>query len=122
MRSVALALLAVVLLNLAVPFGIVADFLIERDRIARELCVQRLTPETMRTCHGQCYVMKKLRSVEQQEQRLPEGLRVLKLDDAVAEHSVLSLLPLAAQRLRSPACDESALEGVRSALEHVPWG
>lgn len=121
MRYAALALLAVVLLNLAVPFAIVADFLVERDRIARELCVQRLTPESMRTCHGQCYVMKKLRSVEQQEQRLPEGLRVLKLDDAVAEHRVLSLVLPTPTLIRTSDEGAAALEGVPTSVEHVPW-
>lgn len=47
-----------------VPAFIVGRFIAERERIERELCVQRERAEDMRTCHGECHVMKQLRAAE----------------------------------------------------------
>lgn len=49
---------------LLAPFAITLDFLLQRDRIARELCVQRAVPEGERTCHGQCCLKKQLLTEE----------------------------------------------------------
>lgn len=47
-----------------VPAFIVGRFIAQRERIERELCVQRERAEGMRTCHGECHVMKQLKSAE----------------------------------------------------------
>ena len=44
--------------TVAAPAVVMVDFLLERDRIIKELCVQRAVPEMVRTCHGQCYLAK----------------------------------------------------------------
>lgn len=110
------------LAELVAPALVVLDFVVERDRIARELCVQRLTPESMRTCHGQCYVMRKLRSVQQQERDLPDCLRAMKMDDALP----LEVRSIAGQRegafLRWPTHKADTRAGAVPSLEHVPWG
>ena len=38
---------------LTVPAWITVDFMLERDRIARDLCVQRMVTEGLPTCHGE---------------------------------------------------------------------
>lgn len=48
-----------------VPAFIVGNFIAQRERIERELCVQRERAEGMRTCHGECHVMKQLQAAEQ---------------------------------------------------------
>lgn len=110
------------LAELVAPAVVVLDFLVERDRIAKEICVQRLTPESMRTCHGQCYVMKKLRSVEQQERDLPDCLRAMRMDDAMP----LEMRSISGQQfgasLRWPTHDTRTLPGSVPSPEHVPWG
>lgn len=59
-RTLSIGLLLVYCGVLLAPFAITLDFLVNRDRIARGLCVQRAVPEGMRTCHGQCHLMKQL--------------------------------------------------------------
>lgn len=72
------SLLFVYLVTLLGPAGIVLDFLLEQDRIARELCVQRAVPDAKRTCHGQCHMAKQLSAVEgsgEQERPQPPTCR-----------------------------------------------
>ena len=124
MRAFA-AVLALWLIGLALAPGvIVADFLVERERIDRELCVQRLVPEEVRTCHGQCYLMRSLQRVEQQEQRLPERLRDLRLPEYVVQRTASPQMPakVAVHHLFVEGPAARLPEGWRSALEPVPWG
>ena len=123
MRAIA-ALLALWLIGLALAPGfIVADFLVERERIDRELCVQRLVPEEVRTCHGQCYLMRSLRSVEQREAQLPDQLRELRLPECVLQQPVPSVAEVPSIRISTGAYAEAGpLSGWCSLSEPVPWG
>lgn len=105
------------------PGIIVADFLVERERIDRELCVQRLVPEEVRTCHGQCYLMRSLKRVEQQEQRLPDTLRELRLSEYVIEHRGSPVVPpCIALPLHGATVAAALPDGWRAPMEPVPWG
>lgn len=109
------------LIELLAPTVVVLDFLVERDRIAKELCVQRMTPERMRTCHGQCYMMKKLRSVEQHERDLPESLRAMKMDDALPQQPRLLGDLRTAFTCSWPARAADTRSRVVPPPDHVPW-
>lgn len=104
-----------------VPAFIVGRFIAQRERIERELCVQRERAEGMRTCHGECHVMKQLRAAE----------------DAAADHK-LPQLPGRTQPewcshaqvlLPVPPVHHKLFATVRAAVhqrpfepqEHVPW-
>lgn len=104
-----------------VPAFIVGRFIAERERVERELCVQRERAEGMRTCHGECHVMKQLRAAE----------------DAAADHAP-PRLPKRTQpetwsnvRIVVPIPPVLAVEHVEvitktvsrpfEPLEHVPW-
>lgn len=104
-----------------VPAFIVGRFIAQRERIERELCVQRERAEGMRTCHGECHVMKQLRAAE----------------DAAADHSPPQL-PKRTQpeswsnaRIAVPLPPVLAVEYVEvitktvsrpfEPQEHVPW-
>ena len=115
-----LALLLVI--ELVAPTVVVLDFLVERDRIAKEFCVQRLTPESMRTCHGQCYMMKKLRSVEQHERDLPENVRAMKMDDALPQQPRATDDLRCATARRWSALSAFTRSGDVPPPDHVPWG
>ena len=122
MRGFGALLWVVFLGHLLIPAGIVVDFLVDQERIAQELCVQRLVPEEMRTCHGHCYLSKKLKEVDARERDLPGTLRALKLDDAVAQRTAIpfrSIVPVLA--LFRPDMDEALSPGCAPVTEPVPW-
>lgn len=123
MRAWAYFTLLVLLAHLLAPACIVVDFLLDQDRIAQELCVQRLVPDEMRTCHGHCYLSKKLREVDARERDLPDVLRSVKLDDAVPQRTALCVSPaLYSRALLRPTLTEDELSGHVPVSEPVPWG
>lgn len=123
MRTAASFLLAHFLVVLLAPAFVVVDFWVERDRIERELCVQRMVSGPQRTCHGQCYLMKQLERTEQRGKDMSTELRVFRLDDMAVEHAVpmLAFLP-SADRPVWPALREGPRTGHPPVLEPVPWG
>lgn len=123
MRAVAQLLLVHFCLVLLAPAAVVADFWIERERVEQELCVQRLVKEEVRTCHGQCYLMKQLNRSEQRAQDLPQQLRSLKLGDMAVQTIAEALVPLAEERDRGWGQRKvHVLAGHPDRGEPVPWG
>lgn len=49
---------------------ILASFYIQRDFIARNICVNRFDPATM--CNGKCYLKKQLKETEQKDDKVPD--------------------------------------------------
>lgn len=107
---------------LAVPAFILVDFWVERERVEQELCVQRLVSEEVRTCHGQCYLMKQLNKAEQRAQDLPGQLRAWKLGD-MAVHAVEPGSEQVADHHPAPwpRLMMDPLTGHRPASDPVPW-
>lgn len=115
-------MLVVLWAHLLVPACIVADFLLDQERIARELCVQRLVPDEMRTCHGHCYLSKKLNEVDARERDLPGVLRSVKLDDAIPQRAFpgfFSEPEIGSTNWTSVSADE--MSGHVPLSEPVPW-
>lgn len=122
MRALGLVTLLVFVAHLLVQTCIVVDFLVDQDRIARELCVQRLVPDEMRTCHGHCYLSKKLKEVDERERDLPGALRALKLDDAIPQQTTLSMFRQHdADRTIWARMRGTELSGHVLVSEPVPW-
>jgi hypothetical protein len=122
MRFPACLVLFALLASVFAPAIIVVDFLLERDRITSELCVQRLVPEQMRTCHGNCYLSRTLRKVEQQERALPDELRTMRLPEVVFGEHVVG--PCASASPVDRTFNEpttGTCPGWRSTCEPVPW-
>ena len=122
MRAIPLAMMCVLLAHLLVPACIVVDFLVDQDRIAHELCVQRLVPDDMRTCHGDCYLSKKLKDVDARERDLPVAFRALKLDDAIPQQTTLRTI--FSPTMTGPAwldTEHALLPGSVPVSEPVPW-
>ena len=123
MRGAAqLVLLALYIGQLLAPALIMADFIVDRDRIERELCVQRERAADVRTCHGECHMVKQLRAAEEAAaQHAPPALPmkvqpewfVGRADEPVFGESIDLQWPRIAQAL--PA-------GERTTAEPVPWG
>ncbi|HEX2616735.1 MAG TPA: hypothetical protein VHL57_04280, partial [Flavobacteriales bacterium] len=59
-RKLACLLIAAMGLPFVLIAVVLVRFHVERDRIIKEVCVQRAVPEARRTCHGQCHLKKQL--------------------------------------------------------------
>ncbi len=55
------------MLPLLTKVGILIDFKINQDFIAKVLCINREKPKS--TCHGQCYLSEQLKKTEEQEEK-----------------------------------------------------
>lgn len=112
---------------MAMPFVLTATVLIrfhlERDRIIKELCVQRALPAAEQTCHGQCHLMKQL-----QAQEAPQDLPALpslelRMEPAISSHAGISLsIPQARSRWYGPDVRYGRGAGYPSLADPVPWG
>lgn len=122
MRGLSLLLLLHFALVTLAPGWIVADFLLERQRVEQELCVQRMVPESGRTCHGECYLMKRLDKSLDREQNLPNELRAIRIGEMIADAGQLQVnMPIGELRLLRHVLKEALLEGYVNAVAPVPW-
>ncbi|MCU0320288.1 MAG: hypothetical protein MUE88_09460 [Flavobacteriales bacterium] len=99
MRGIAASLFALMVGLILAPAILVVEFHADRDRIARELCVQRDVVEDMRTCHGECQLSKRLRALEH-EANAPFPMERLesRFEPQVPVGDVLRLVPPTPQR------------------------
>ena len=110
-----------ILMLLFVEFGatvVLVDFQLDRERIIRELCVQRdLLPE-MQSCKGNCVLSKKLKAAEQGADH-PMDLTLFEYSATTGLASPIETdLPI--MRSFGIACFEE-LTGYPSAEDVVPW-
>ncbi|MCB0763953.1 MAG: hypothetical protein KDB84_04550 [Flavobacteriales bacterium] len=53
---------------LLAPFAVLIDFQVHKAQIEKELCVQRDVMDSMRTCHGECQLSLRFKSLEREAQ------------------------------------------------------
>ena len=112
---------ALLLLSLLLPSLIVGHFLLERDRIERELCVMRDAAPEQNTCHGNCVLMRQLHTSERKAQTPFENLEVRTEPSLVA--NVLNWPPVLPMReLAAPPLRVTLLDGIHAIADPVPWG
>lgn len=112
---------ALLLISLLLPSLIVGHFLLERDRIERELCVMRDAAPEQNTCHGNCVLMRQLNTSERKAQAPFENLEVRTQPSLVAD--VLNWPPVLPMReLASPPLRVVLLDGIHTIADPVPWG
>lgn len=122
MRGLAAFLLVHFLAVTFAPAWIVADFMLERSRIEQELCVQRMVPDDLRTCHGECQLSRRLKNVDQREANLPNELKAVHLDQMLPVPDLED--PFLSPQLENPrrgALVERELEGHPRVPAPVPW-
>lgn len=122
MRGLAIAfLLHFVAVSIA-PGWIVADFMLERGRIERELCVQRMVPDDLRTCHGECQLSKRLEQCDQRAENLPNELKAVRIGEMLpGDGSVKLQMSMGGRGLQWVALEEDVLAGHLQVLAPVPW-
>lgn len=120
----AYGLIAMMALPFVLTATIIVRFHLERDRIIREVCVQRAVPEAKRTCHGQCHLKKQL---DEEKEAGPAdaspSLRVeLRVEPAITHDArTWSIDPAASLRCYGPALSAPLPEGFLSLADPVPW-
>lgn len=121
-RALSHLLLAVYLTVLAAPCAITAGFIFDRDRIAKEFCVQRTLPEGQRTCHGQCHLMKQLLA-ERNDARTPVPPPVLpeKIQPEWVDQPVRWALVIPTRSLVTAILVMETRFGFPSGPDPVPW-
>ena len=70
-QLVAILLLCSLSVHCAGRLGIVASWWLNRDYVARVLCINRDKPQLH--CNGKCHLAKQLRAVDKAEQKQPVG-------------------------------------------------
>ncbi len=104
------------------PAWIVGTFLLERTRIEKELCVQRMVADGQRTCHGECQLKKRLTQSGKEERSLPAVLLTVRLGDFILEEELgLLFLPSHSELQYWNRYAESPLEGHAWLVAPVPW-
>lgn len=122
MRGVAASLFVLMVGLLLAPALVLLEFTLDRERIARELCVQREVVEEMRTCHGECQLSKRLRALEHAaDAPFPMERIELRFEPLVPLDGALTLdLPIAFARA-FPNCAAVLLERPLPVPDGVPW-
>lgn len=122
MRGVAASLFVLMVGLLLAPALVLLEFHADRERIARELCVQREVVEEMRTCHGECQLSKRLRALEHEaDAPFPMERIELRFEPLVPLDGALTLdLPIASARA-FPNCAAALLERPLPVPDGVPW-
>jgi hypothetical protein len=110
--------------TVAAPAVVMVDFLLERDRIIKELCVQRAVPEMERTCHGQCHLAKQLKETAPTKGELPVPPTIrFEVQFAGAYTAATVDAPRTDLRPSHPVDRTYAvLSGYPTCPEGVPWG
>lgn len=122
MRGLAAFLLVHFMAVTFAPGWIVADFLMERSRIERESCVQRMVPDGQRTCHGECQLTKRLADSKAHERNLPDQIRSLRIGDTLPVEGPLALsVPESGPTQLGVETAGSILAGYPRPVTTVPW-
>ena len=110
--------------TVAAPAVVMVDFLLERDRIIKELCVQRTVPEMERTCHGQCHLAKQLKETSgtREDAPLPPTIRFEVQFASERPQLDVSAPQVDVQRQHPQAGSMALLVGHTTCPEGVPRG
>lgn len=122
MRGLSLIFLLHFLAVTFAPGCLVADFLLERSRIERELCVQRMVPEEVRTCHGECQLSKRMAHLDQRAENLPNELKRMHIGETLLRGGLMQLLlPLGGSEHPWAHLEALVADGHPWAAAPVPW-
>jgi len=122
-RKLVRLVLLVYVVTLLAPAAVVTVFLVQRDRIIKESCVERFKPVEQNCCKGSCHVRKQLKEQEGPQETPGSPSRIeLRVEPAVvaAIGSGHLHIPSAAVCF-GPAQDGSVLAGHAPVTEPVPW-
>lgn len=117
-RSFALYFVAV----MAAPGVLFVQFQARKSYIERELCVQRDVMEDMRTCHGECFLSKRYKALENEAEKGFPSDRLVRFEPVVEVTGEVRayVLPASAMEWNDPTVPLS--DGFGGPVDHVPKG
>lgn len=122
-RTLAVLLVLAITLPMVITACVLIRFHMDRDRIIREVCVQRARPIEQNCCKGMCHLRKQLKE-QDGEERGPRSLPRIELreEPAITDDTVdqVPVLPACA-RTFGPEAAFGFAAGYRSITEPVPW-
>lgn len=122
-RSFSALLLVAVLAVMLAPAAILLEFLVDRARIERELCVQRDVVDAMRTCHGECQLTKRFKALEREaEAGFPVERIQTRYEPQICFEKKSATVVLVDAERSFPPVTHLLLQGVPTNMEHVPRG
>ena len=104
------------------PCGVLVGWGLERERVRKELCVQREMADSVRTCNGECVLMKRLKKAEDAERNAKPPLVQLRMEPAVphADENA-AVIHFTANQLHYPKLRAALRDGHVRFTEPVPW-
>lgn len=121
LRATCISILLFTAMALLYPVSFLVQFELDRERIARELCVQREVAEETRTCHGQCHLTKKLKPFQEDtpQSAIPETTVVTVLPGFTVVTQDHTFIPCI-ERIAFSRYNAAIAEGHTGIIEQVP--
>ncbi len=123
-RSLIRCVLVVYMAMVLAPAAVVTSFLLQRERITKEFCVQRFKPVEQNCCKGSCHLREQLNEPASPEQAPGTSPRMeVRVEPAI----IVGLRPVtfelaAVTRAFAPSARWCVRVGYPSISEPVPWG
>ncbi|MBS1580825.1 MAG: hypothetical protein JST66_01360 [Bacteroidetes bacterium] len=123
MLTAARLLFVTYLMSVCLPAAILVNFLAQRDRIVREVCVQRMVPEGRRTCHGQCHLARQLKEAQGDKDEGTRALPMLRFEQEFVEALMdfAMSVPAGLPAIGPLAWNAGLLAGYPASPRVVPW-
>jgi hypothetical protein len=116
-RGFVIVLIMVMLLQSSIRSIYVAYYQINQDYIASVLCINKSKPGS--SCNGKCYLSKKMKEQEKQEQSIPSVLKGL--DEVVLYFTQfeLSISPVFSEEAQVASLDAYQMHAYKSPVDFI---
>lgn len=112
-----IVLVLVMLLQSSIRSIYVAYYQINQEYIAAVLCINKAKPAS--TCNGKCYLSKKMKEQEQQEQSIPSVLKGLKEVVLYFSDAHVSVSPVFAEEAQIALLDAYQMHAYKSPADFI---
>ncbi len=116
-RGFILVLVLVVLLQSSIRSVYVAYYQINQDYIASVLCINKTKPSS--SCNGKCYLSKKMKAQEQQEQTIPSALKGLEKVVLYFSDFNLFVIPIFSEEPQVASLDAYQMHAYKSPTDFI---
>jgi hypothetical protein len=116
-RGLIIVLVLVMLLQSSIRSIYVAYYQINQDYIASVLCINKAKPAS--SCNGKCYLSKKMKEQEKQEQTIPSVLKGLKEVVLYCTQSDLSVTPIFSEEAQIASLDAYQMHVYKSPVDFI---
>ena len=116
-KGLVIVLVLVMLLQSSIRSLYVAYYQINQDYIASVLCINKAKPSS--SCNGKCYLSKKMKEQEQQEQSIPSVLKGLEEVVLYVTSFHLSITPVFSEEAQIASLDAYQMHAYKSPTDFI---